>query len=405
MLVALLFQLGIEQRAAEFGRAAGRRHARAPRGAAAGRRRIAGGGVGLRCGRGGRHRLRLADAGWPAHLVAGRHFHPVSQCMSRRPAWRSAIWSACSSRPRPFIGPPGACAASAVRRLLAGEAQSTPLLAPGEYRRTRRAGWATVRRRDRAGDGCHAAGGRSAGRRVFHLGPAGALWRCWYCCLCGCAGWSAPGGETALARTVGDLALRSGARNPRRSTLSVGLVAAASFLIVATSAFRLDPEAEAHVRASGSGGFALVAESDQPIYQNLNTEDGRDELGFSAKSDKLLAATDAFALASARRRRRQLLESLSSRAAARAGRADRPDRTRRICLGRYGRQHARGASQSLAAARARIAGRCGRCAAGAGRARFEHRHVQPALDERGRRAVCDHRRAGRPRCGCKSWVC
>ncbi len=73
------------------------------------------------------------------------------------------------------------------------------------------------------------------------------------------------GGGGALAR----LALRNAARHPGRSVLTIGLVAAASFLIVAVSAFRLDTPDDPTVRQSGTGGFALVAESGQPIYQDL----------------------------------------------------------------------------------------------------------------------------------------
>lgn len=73
------------------------------------------------------------------------------------------------------------------------------------------------------------------------------------------------GGGGALAR----LALRNAARHPGRSVLTIGLVAAASFLIVAVSAFRLDTPDDPTDRQSGTGGFALVAESDQPIYQDL----------------------------------------------------------------------------------------------------------------------------------------
>ncbi len=87
---------------------------------------------------------------------------------------------------------------------------------------------------------------------------------------------------------IARLAVRNGARNPSRSTLTVGLIAAASFLIVALSAFRLDPAGESRGKASGSGGFDLVAQSDQPIYQNLNTAGGRAELGFSVDANELL---------------------------------------------------------------------------------------------------------------------
>ena len=83
------------------------------------------------------------------------------------------------------------------------------------------------------------------------------------------------GGQLAPVRgrfPVLMLAVRSAARNPTRSTLTIGLIAAASFLIVSMSAFRLKPT------ETGTGGFNLLAESSQPIFQNLNTESGRYEL-------------------------------------------------------------------------------------------------------------------------------
>ena len=86
------------------------------------------------------------------------------------------------------------------------------------------------------------------------------------------------------------LALRNASRYPGRSTLTVGLVAAASFLIVAVSAFRLDPSRQTPSLHSGDGGFALLAQSDQPIYQDLGTSAGRAELGFSEADSRTLSA-------------------------------------------------------------------------------------------------------------------
>jgi ABC-type antimicrobial peptide transport system permease subunit len=71
---------------------------------------------------------------------------------------------------------------------------------------------------------------------------------------------------------LGRLALRSAARNPSRSLLTLALVAAAGFLIVALSAFRLDPS------RSGSGGFEFVAQSAQAIHVDLNDPNAREEL-------------------------------------------------------------------------------------------------------------------------------
>jgi putative ABC transport system permease protein len=106
------------------------------------------------------------------------------------------------------------------------------------------------------------------------------------------AGHARSGVDLSLLRLAG----RNLARRPARSSLSIGLVAAASFLIVATNVFRLDPAAEIGDRATGSGGFALLAQSDQPIYQDLGSSSGRDELGFSAADSALLAQTPVFAL-------------------------------------------------------------------------------------------------------------
>ncbi|WP_149495638.1 ABC transporter permease [Roseiconus lacunae] len=63
------------------------------------------------------------------------------------------------------------------------------------------------------------------------------------------------------------LARQNSTRAPLRSTLTIGLIATASFLIVAINAFRLVPSDE------GTGGFDLQAESAQPIYQDLADPD------------------------------------------------------------------------------------------------------------------------------------
>ena len=75
-------------------------------------------------------------------------------------------------------------------------------------------------------------------------------------------------GPPALLR----LAVRSAARSPGRSALTIGLIAAASFLIVAMSAFQLQPT------ETGTGGFALIGESSQPIFGDLNQAAVREDL-------------------------------------------------------------------------------------------------------------------------------
>ena len=70
--------------------------------------------------------------------------------------------------------------------------------------------------------------------------------------------------ESESRLSLGALAAMSGRRNPLRSTLTVGLVAVASFLIVAVSSFRLTPSEE------GTAGFDLIADSELPIYEELD---------------------------------------------------------------------------------------------------------------------------------------
>jgi putative ABC transport system permease protein len=92
------------------------------------------------------------------------------------------------------------------------------------------------------------------------------------------------------------LAMRNGARAPLRSTLTIGLVATATFLIVAISAFRLDPPADTGNPNSGSGGFELIAQSDQPIYQDLNSPAGRSDAGFDDASERTAAGATVIPL-------------------------------------------------------------------------------------------------------------
>ncbi len=76
---------------------------------------------------------------------------------------------------------------------------------------------------------------------------------------------------------LGRFARLSARRSPLRSALTIGLIAVASFLIVAVSSFRLSPT------ELGTGGFDFVATSSQPIIADFNTEEGRSELLGDAK--------------------------------------------------------------------------------------------------------------------------
>jgi putative ABC transport system permease protein len=83
--------------------------------------------------------------------------------------------------------------------------------------------------------------------------------------------------------TSGSLSIRSAARRKSRSVATVALLASGVFLIASIGAFRLDAEADAWKRSSGTGGFALIGESTLPIVKDLNTAEGRDALGLNEK--------------------------------------------------------------------------------------------------------------------------
>lgn len=75
------------------------------------------------------------------------------------------------------------------------------------------------------------------------------------------------------------LAIRNGARRRGRSLATIALLACATFLIIAVGANRQDPQSAAGVRASGTGGFALLAESSIPVAADLSSAEGIKALG------------------------------------------------------------------------------------------------------------------------------
>jgi ABC-type lipoprotein release transport system permease subunit len=85
----------------------------------------------------------------------------------------------------------------------------------------------------------------------------------------------------ATAPTLTRLGVRNAGRHPLRSVLTVGLLASATFLVVAVQAFHRDPGADFLAKDGGSGGFPLLAEAEVPIYQDLNSARGQEELELS----------------------------------------------------------------------------------------------------------------------------
>ncbi len=83
--------------------------------------------------------------------------------------------------------------------------------------------------------------------------------------------------------TLGALGLRGCARRRKRSLATIALLACGSFVIVAIGVFRLDANRDATRRDSGTGGFALIGESTMPVVQDLNTKAGREFYGLGAE--------------------------------------------------------------------------------------------------------------------------
>jgi len=88
----------------------------------------------------------------------------------------------------------------------------------------------------------------------------------------------AVGGAVGLP-SIGGLGRRNAARRPGRSLAVVALIACGTFLVVAVGANRLDAELNAGDRASGTGGFSLVARSPIGVPRDLRSPDDRAAVG------------------------------------------------------------------------------------------------------------------------------
>jgi ABC-type lipoprotein release transport system permease subunit len=107
--------------------------------------------------------------------------------------------------------------------------------------------------------------------------------------------------------SVARLGVRNAARHPVRSLLTAGLLASAAFLLVAVEAFRRRADAANTSPASASGGFTLLAESDLPFFEDLNSDKGRQGLKAGLDRHYQEAGLDA---AEVKRRTEEAMELL-----------------------------------------------------------------------------------------------
>lgn len=84
------------------------------------------------------------------------------------------------------------------------------------------------------------------------------------------------GPEAGTPITTASLAIRGCVRRRKRSLGTMAMLACGSFLIVSIGVFRLDANRDATQKTSGTGGFALIGETTLPVVQDLNSASGRD---------------------------------------------------------------------------------------------------------------------------------
>jgi hypothetical protein len=295
ILVAILFRLGIDRRAAEIGilLAVGLRRGQVARLLAAEGLLVAaaGGLAGIALG-----------IGYAALLLVGLQtwwLGAVGTPFLRLYVWPGSLVIGCASGVivalLAIVGSARRVGRTPPRRLLAGQASRDNLGAGVRHRRAEVMAWGVLAAALLLGllaawlsEEARAGAFFGAGAMVL----AALLVLIWTRLVAGSTGPAVSLGRANLLR----LAVRNAARNPTRSTLTVGLVAAACFLIVAVSAFRLDASHGAGDRRSGTGGFALVAESDQPIFYDLNTEKGRKDAGLTPEESQALEGIEVIGL-------------------------------------------------------------------------------------------------------------
>ncbi|MGI8965195.1 MAG: ABC transporter permease, partial [Limisphaerales bacterium] len=92
------------------------------------------------------------------------------------------------------------------------------------------------------------------------------------------------GGSNAAAKlSLAGLGLRSCSRRRNRSIATIALLASGCFLIVSVGANKLDSNLNSEKRSSGTGGFAFVGETTLPVVKNLNEKSGREFFGLDEK--------------------------------------------------------------------------------------------------------------------------
>lgn len=84
--------------------------------------------------------------------------------------------------------------------------------------------------------------------------------------------------------SLAGMGLRNATRHRARSRAVIILLASGSFLVAAVGVFRLDTPAGLEKRSSGTGGFALLGQSSLPVVHDLNSDSGQQFYGIDKKA-------------------------------------------------------------------------------------------------------------------------
>ena len=98
------------------------------------------------------------------------------------------------------------------------------------------------------------------------------------------------GSQSNPRQSLIGLAVRNAGRHAVRSVLTVGLLSSATFLIVAIGAFHQEADTDFLDKSGGSGGFPLIAQTEVPVFQDLNDADVRKELNADVRKQLTLPA-------------------------------------------------------------------------------------------------------------------
>jgi hypothetical protein len=96
------------------------------------------------------------------------------------------------------------------------------------------------------------------------------LWQIHYCNSVG-------GNNSSFIRSLFSFSVSNISRHPARNTLCIGLIASTCFLILSISVFQMDASSYYSERQ-------LIVETQFPVYENLNTDEGRNNISMQ-KSD------------------------------------------------------------------------------------------------------------------------